>query len=605
MLLLAGLLAFALGSDECPYYTTKVGLKCVHNGCVVFDYRGIPSECGGLGYCSETPANSWGCVCMYGSIATGRGCVSQSCVKPDTDLECSGNGMCIREKCICSLRHSGLYCEKPIDDLCPSNMVSAEGYCVVERCRGDNGLICGGRGYCFNNPKYAVPCSCDENFEYIKSGCHPTNCLGVVSETSEVLVCNGHGECEFDAENSKWSCDCDAGYVRAGHTCVPPTCASSGAEHICSSHGYCTLNSETNSYSCLCLHGYAGDYCEMCAEDAIPIWSGLCLAGACASYDDSGNLLICNNLGGCDEDASLPAPRCTCSEGAFFKDGNCYPLYCRTGPHEICSNHGTCSYDGCRCEEGYCGGYCENKVITCPDGETFLDGSCYPSACVINNTVCSYFGQCVRDEVTGTARCVCPKNLLQASDGSCIPMACIFNGEVCPNMGPCQIVGEDEYECFCNFISSKIIDGQCVPYKYLSKNLFGEYVICNGRGKYDVGSDSCICHSLYKGPSCEFCAENAVVINGECYPMSCVNIHHDGTAAVCGNYGQCMLSHETHNLAREIYSCICRGYSHENNLCVSNICMPFVDGPVCSGHGYCDGGACICDSGYRGVQCEY
>lgn len=43
----------------------------------------------------------------------------------------------------------------------------------------------------------------------------------------------------------------------------------------------------------------------MCAEDAIPIWSGLCLAGACASYDDSGNLLICNNLGGCDEDASF------------------------------------------------------------------------------------------------------------------------------------------------------------------------------------------------------------------------------------------------------------------------------------------------------------
>lgn len=605
MLFLAGLVAFVLGSDDCPYYTTKIGLKCVHNECVIKDYRGVPSECGGLGYCSEKPVNSWGCVCMHNSVAAGRSCIPLACVEPGTDLECSGNGMCVREKCICSIRHSGTYCEKRIDEVCPDNMVAAEGYCVVEKCRSNDGLICGGHGYCYNDHRYFIPCFCDTDFDYTQSGCYPSSCLGVIDSTDELVVCNGHGECEFESDISRWACDCEKGYVSAGNTCAPSSCVSPDTGSVCGTHGYCTLSSETNTYTCRCLHGYTGAYCEVCAEDAVPIWSGLCLASVCASYDDDGNLLVCNNLGGCNEDPSLPAPKCTCSDEAFPKDGNCYPTYCKTGPREICSGHGTCNYNGCKCEEGYSGVFCEYEIITCPEDETFLDGSCYPSACVIDNTLCSYFGQCVKDEVTGTAHCVCGKNLLQASDGSCVPLACVFNGEVCPGMGPCQLVGQDEYECYCNYFTSTIVDGQCVPYKYLSKNIFGEYIICSGHGRYDLSSGACVCHALYSGPSCEFCAQDTVVINGECYPTSCVNIRHDGTAAVCGNYGQCMLLHETQDPASETYSCACQMYDHETNLCVSNVCMPFAGGPICSGHGYCDGGACVCDSGYLGIQCEY
>lgn len=605
MLLLVGLLAFTLGSNDCPYYTTAIGPKCVRNECVVRDYRGNPSECGDLGYCTEKPVNSWGCVCKYNSISSGNSCIPAACVEPGTDMECSGNGICIREKCICIVGHSGNYCEKHIDELCPSNMAVAEGYCVVERCRGDNGLMCAGHGYCLNDPRYAVPCSCDDGFDYVKSGCYPTSCLGMIDAVDEVLVCNGHGECDFEDDVSKWVCECETGYVSAANTCAPSACVNPETGHVCGSHGFCSLEPETSAYTCLCLHGYAGTYCEACAEDAIPIWGGLCLASVCASYDNDGNLLVCNKLGGCEEDPSLPAARCSCSDEAFFKDGNCYPTYCKTGFREICSNHGTCSYDGCKCEEGYSGISCEYKIIDCPDGETFLNGACHPSACVIDGTLCSYFGRCVKDEATGTARCVCAKNMLQASDGSCIPISCIFNGEVCPNMGPCQMVGLDKYECYCSFYTSKIVNGQCVPYKYLSKNIFDEDVICSGHGRYDVGSDSCVCHSLYRGPSCEFCAFDTIALNGECYPASCINVRHDGTVAVCGNNGQCILSNEVENPADERYSCMCKQYSHETNLCVSSTCMPFVDGPVCSGHGYCDGGACICDIGYHGIQCEY
>nr|XP_026694539.1 fibropellin-1-like [Ciona intestinalis] len=243
------------------------------------------------------------------------------------DMECCGNGKCIKQSytysCQCNSGYSGKYCDysmQSVDFLCDPNP-------------------CQNNGTCTSNED-SFTCVCTGN--WTGSSCETS--LFLECSQSEKELCKNGGNCSF--VNGTAICICAENftgpYCETKTTCVP----------ICLNNGTCNL--VVDEFTCFCPHPYMGVACEIKINfcESSPCKNG----GRCEIKND-GFSCIC--------------PLGYAGELCEINTDDCISLPCQ--------NNGTC-LDGinsftCLCTSGYNGTFCEIDQNLCQN-LTCLHGNC-------------------------------------------------------------------------------------------------------------------------------------------------------------------------------------------------------------------------------------
>jgi hypothetical protein len=157
-----GIALGTVGVNVCadPVCPVDCGLHgmCKENSCVCQDgWQGpacrepkCQNDCWGHGTCTFTLVNSPAeCQCDYGFVGADCSGVALYQKLASCSNDCSGNGLCMNGKCVCSEGSSGVDCSGTI---CPAGRSGAK--CDQIACPRD----CMGYGMCFNGE-----CSCDND----------------------------------------------------------------------------------------------------------------------------------------------------------------------------------------------------------------------------------------------------------------------------------------------------------------------------------------------------------------------------------------------------------------------------------------------------------
>ena len=513
------------GLPDCLYKSCPVGIPLLSSPYTK------PVSCSGTGKCIKGA-----CVCDPGF--TGPNCGNRLCKnncggeKQGTCLEngicrcndhyngtdcsefgcpegCSNHGLCLGDgKCKCDTRWTGEKCEIP---RCP-NACSLAGECVR---------------YPANATAAAYEkCECDPGFQ--GADCSQPICLPFAADGT--TMCKGKGRCVVDS-NGLHVCRCDSPF--AGQECGNAVC-----NNTCSFHGVCT-GAKSADAKCECDDGWYGDNCER--------------TGNCDPYD-------CFGRGKCVA-GPKNSPICQCQAPFGGPD-------CSLCTHN-CSGHGSCTSNGCKCEDGWKGALCDRR------------DDCDPKDCGGAS-----HGTCVAD-ANGQPACKCQ---YPWTDFDCLQctLTCNEHGE-CNDQGKCTCdkgwKGEqcDRYGDCPNNCSDK---GQCV----------GD----------EIGDPVCKCLPGYAGLDCgslicnKTCPANSRCLNNECVCMdgwtgdTCQE--RDDCPNLCNGVGTCMA-----DLQGKPF-CKCQvgrgGSACEYQMCTKS----------CSDHGSCllikGEQKCKCDAGYGGDNCE-
>lgn len=259
-----------------------------------------------------------------------------SCPSKHPLAACSGNGVCdcTTGVCACDGCYDGDDCGTPID--CGKHSTGcARGMCECDGCWG---------GHLCSEPKDCGPhssscangeCVCDECWSgedcmtELKCGDHSSGCK--------------EGKCVCD--------DC-----WEGTTCDEPL--SCGAHSTGCDQGVC-----------VCENCYYGDTCDQhndcsgsgtCNAD-----TGECKCTDCKTGTDCSATLDCENGGTCNPTTSLC--KCTGNWGGDTCD-TCDVCYTGDTCDTVCSGHGICGLSGCDCLEGFGGDKCEQECGVCLTG---------------------------------------------------------------------------------------------------------------------------------------------------------------------------------------------------------------------------------------------
>lgn len=232
--------------------------------------------------------------------------------------DCSGVGLCVRGKCVCTEGWFGIKCER-------------------KRCPAD----CSGAGYCFEGKCQCITGFCGEACESV----HPQRQSVAVKLIKDEPMMARRGVSRF----------LNAASLRPLER---PTCPDN-----CNSRGSCTITG-----TCVCKAGYSGGACEtFCPNECSQ--QGQCIDGACLCFAgflgaDCSVKSCCSGHGTCDQPGT-----CVCQPGWGGEDCS-VSLVC---PDPTCSGHGTCERGRCVCKDGFLGLSCEQP--TCPN--CGAHGSCH------------------------------------------------------------------------------------------------------------------------------------------------------------------------------------------------------------------------------------
>lgn len=195
--------------------------------------------------------------------------------------------------------------------------------------------------------------------------------------------------------------------------------------------------------------------------------------------------------------------------------------------------------------------------VHCPKDETLINGTCYPTTCVNDEgQVCGNHGTCIQGSYYGEYYCQCdPQTFAFGSD--CIPESCLYFLDKCNGIGTC-------------------VDDQ-------------------------TGNSHCECPYYASGQFCEVCLEGGMSLFGTCFDPVCLTHYPNGNILECGGFGTC----EPISLEEHTWDCNCEKDTIKvDMLCIPDTCISNPDTlEVCSGHGYCLY-ACRCDEGYEGDVCQ-
>ncbi|KAM9470208.1 teneurin-2 isoform 2-T2 [Clarias gariepinus] len=219
---------------------------------------------------------------------------------------------------------------------CPRNC-HGNGECVSGVCHcfpGFHGMDCS---------KAACPVLCSGNGQYDKGSC--TCYSGWKGPECDIPLnqcidpqCGGHGTCK------EGTCVCSLGYK--GQNCAEVDCL----DPSCSNNGICV------SGECHCKPGWGGSHCE--------------LPRAQCPDQCHGHGAFIPDTGLCSCDPNWMGPDCSIGQSQL------------TAFAEVCSvdcgTHGVCMGGSCRCEEGWTGEACDQRVCSplCVKHGTCKDGKC-------------------------------------------------------------------------------------------------------------------------------------------------------------------------------------------------------------------------------------
>lgn len=302
-----------------------------------------------------------------------------------------------------------------------------------------------------------------------------------------------------------------------------------------------------------------------CPDGEVDV-GGVCYPETCV-FEDA----VCNGHGTCVQGT------CSCEMNYRLTELGCYPTSCsdsRTG--YVCGRHGTCTQKG------------ESYSCECMDGYINLGDDCIHPFCMVDYSVCSYYGDCVYDEndqpycrcdkvATGEHCEDCSDIAIRRGD-RCVPTECMserHDGVLveCGGFGTCYGLPPDgdESACLCDMGTTQV-GLLCIP-KACQSGENGD-VFCSDHG-YCSMTRKCVCDDGYDGDVCQYkrldCDDGYIYVEGQCVKEGCVS--KDGH--VCAEHGSCRTD-----------SCVCdSGYVLIGTAeCTPAACL--VDGEVCP-HGEC------------------
>ena len=366
-------------------------------------------------------------------------------------------------------------------------------------------------------------------------------------------TCSGNGR--FEANH----CICDPNYF--GQSC----------ETLCKNGVYA-------NEICLCDPGYAAPSCEFLQIPSLlesPCVQNCHNRGSCSNsqchclseyfglncefkYCDSS----CgseNNRGLCDHNTGLcqcqdkyGGKKCEffcpfgCPEGlGCVKDYHCACEGCPISSFN-CNERGTAIEGVCHCIKGYCGKFCEDKCEDC-NGHGEFNGAC----CECFN---GYYGrQC--------------------------ELECL---ELCSNNGKCEL---GKCNCFNNWsgptCSTKNVCESCVHGKCIQ--------------------NECVCYKGYAGPSCStiICPMNCTILSTHYEVLSePTQIYNSLESIPLNNSNKVIEVQATAGFCNmQKFQCECFQNFYGSDCSQTSSC------PDCL-NGQCRSGQCVCDPGFKGVNCD-
>jgi hypothetical protein len=574
-------------------------------------------QCAGLGTWTLNLCSGHGACQTNGTCSCRDGWHGIDCSQRSCPADCHGRGMCREGRCFCNVSFAGDACEHA---LCPRGgskglVCAGHGNCVDGACachRGWGGSDCSlygcpvggcsGHGSCVpigNGPGYSMPD-------------HRLHFADVVERRSPKLA--AYRFSVLPGSSPHMRCLCEEPWT--GDDCSERKCTHSCGEP--KGRGTCVNG------SCWCLPGWRGTYCELraceggCGEDHAPSPRGACvqigsplppLPGSPTAAQRVSSALLGLPASGAPpllQPANASRSTCKCYDGWYGT--NCEQPACpkpkppllrlpwaaasRDRAGLACGGRGRCDGGSCVCDPAYTGAACERPA--CPK-------------------LCSQHGTCVYDG-RGVPKCECD---LSYTGADCSERACPNN---CSGVGHCSTALD--YQCVCppgrsgpdcSSLScgadcaaprGRCIEGAC----HCAAGWTGAQceravcpAACGGHGTCTL--KGCACEAGWFGDDCSetHCPDDCFerVGKGKCYRGKChcsrgfsgANCNSTCGAgipggAVCSGHGRCTNG-----------KCECApGYAGIH--CESRSCLM-----GCSGHGLCRDGTCVCALGYTGPDC--
>jgi len=497
-------------------------------------------------------------------------------------------------------------------------------------------------------------------------------------------------ECSHQGHCIEGSCLCYSGYI--GVDCSMRGC--------CNGHGSCETPGE-----CVCDKGWAGDDCAIRASCPDPLCggNGVCEDGVCKCFAGFGGP-ICKPMGNCDPPCGPQgfchplSDMCECQVGWT---GPTCEVQLKSCPNH-CSNHGLCMNGRCMCGEGWQGSDCSEPFAlpgavpvkptpgpaaaaagAAPGGPSIVGvnamgggdgggggggrGAPKGGAGVVDpNEALTPEEEALEEKVKekgaagagDAAEQAAAEEKLEESVAGKKPMPTCGETGDCGGHGTCN-TKTGKCECDTGYMGDACESKLCPGMTSLSDMDTDKE--CSGHGKCDLSTGECTCSGQWgllpgnPGPDscadklCPFdCTSHGQCVDGECICQqgwAGINCKQPVCQKDCSGHGVCsMISPNSPGQCncdygwagaacdrRALYAGLqtCPNACNGNGLCMNGLCMcnvgfrgvdcsdkvcadPKMTGPNCdmvacpndcSAKGLCLKGKCICQTGYAGVDC--
>eukprot|EP00301_Raphidiophrys_heterophryoidea_P020899 c5472_g1_i1.p1 GENE.c5472_g1_i1~~c5472_g1_i1.p1 ORF type:complete len:1350 (+),score=316.05 c5472_g1_i1:73-4050(+) len=467
-----------------------------------------------------------------------------------------------------------------------------------ESATGDSGskgmvIACNGRGVLQSDGT----CHCEVGWKDFD--CSVRQCVSgftLQGDSLPYLECSGQGRCL-----DPWAtCECETGF--GGHDCSQFLNCTIGSQVQCSNHGSCTPDDQFphSKFSCKCYDGWVGEQCQVSQTVAE------CALGL-VQIDGNWVYSKCSNRGECD----CSGEACVCRCGDLKWGGPaCEQKVCGGN----CSGNGFCLDGECICNPGWSGSNC-NVQGGC-SRDCYNRGSCSDGKCTCNAFFTGSFCEVDNCETTGERRIVSVR-ITTAVAGDKVTWQ-IDSGQIQSGLTPhssfqfdiCVPSGTHAFTTEFlkpSSLSTSPLDSTVTLFYGHpgSFDLFGASLSDDmyNPSKIDftaVAGNSYAFTVTKQCPGVPACSAQGNCVKGDC----CCDVNWTGrdcsqklpTLTANPKYVACTSCGVKTSMCDTTGRCVCAREHAIRGLCDVAMC-PVANGTcgVCSGHGDCMMGTCVCD----------